>query len=358
MLPGHRNGHKAKKVTAPGKRKKGDCAEKRANRADARKGARRPGRPRIPILLGLVIALALLAGLAPAARASSSARPPALYSTRARPAPSRAAGPGPEGGVIGNAPYCNRDYERLAGNQYIAYNDDLGDYTCLQTADQQDATGFQVTTFDQDVTKRVGAFPNIFAGFEWGRHPENSFLPAEESEDGNPLVAVSVNSVPGGDYNAAYDIWFNKTDPSDPWELGENNGAEVMIWLVNHQPPQGAGNYKIDGHSWTMMKWKAGNSQTKTTWRYIAFITTSNMTTATLRLNPFFKEAIRLDSLSPSWYLTNIAFGFEMRSGDLAGLAVKSFSVQDVRSGTIPLPPAPKKNPKPRKPMPVPPKTA
>src|ERR1700728_1725056 len=123
MLPGHRNGHKARNVTAFGKRKKGDCAEKRANRVDARKGARRPGRPRIPILLGLVIALALLAGLAPAARASSSARPPALSSTRARPVPSRAAGPGPEGGVIGNAPYCNRDYERLAGDQFIAYND-------------------------------------------------------------------------------------------------------------------------------------------------------------------------------------------------------------------------------------------
>jgi hypothetical protein len=77
-----------------------------------------------------------------------------------------------------------------------------------------------------------------FAGFEWGRHPENSFLPAEESQDGAPLVAVPVNTVPGGDYNAAYDI-----------------------------------------------------------------------TTAALRLNPFFKEAIRLGSLSPSWYLTNIAFG-------------------------------------------------
>jgi Glycosyl hydrolase family 12 len=259
MLPGYRNGHKARKVIALEKREKGDCAANRANRVDARRGLGRPDRPRIPILLGLVIALALLAGLAPAARASSSARSP-------------------------------------AGDRYIAYNDDLGDYTCLQTTDQQDANGFRVTTFKQDVTKRVGASPNI-------------------------------------DYYAAYDIWFNKTDPPDPWELGENNGADLMIWLVNHQPPQGTGNYKIDGHSWTMMKWTAGNSQTKTTWRYIAFITTPNLTTAALRLNPFFKEAIRLGSLSPSWSLTNIAFGFEMRGGDLAGLAVNSFSVQDVRSG-------------------------
>jgi glycosyl hydrolase family 12 len=201
-----------------------------------------------------------------------------------------------------------------------------------------------VSTFTQDVRGRVGAFPNIFAGFEWGRHPENSFLPAEESNDGNPLVAVSVKSVPGGDYNAAYDIWFNKTDPTDPWQLGGNNGAEIMIWLVTHERLQGTGNYQIDGRSWRMMKWEANNPRTGLTWRYIAFIAPSDMTTATLRLNPFFKEAIVLGSLSPSWYLTNIAFGFEMRGGALAGLGVKSFSVQDVRSGTIPLPPPPKKN--------------
>lgn len=190
-----------------------------------------------------MIALALLAGLAPAAHLVERA----------------AAGPvlDPSGPSA------------QSGGRYIAYNDDLGDYTCLQTTDQQHATGFRVRTFKQDVARRVGVFPNIFAGFERGRHPENSFLPAEESKDGDPLVAVSVK-------------------------------------------------------------------------------------TATLRLNPFFREATRLGSLSPSWYLTNIAFGFEMRGGHLAGLAVRSFSVQGVRSGTIPKPPPPKKKPNPRKPTPVP----
>jgi hypothetical protein len=250
--------------------------------------------------------------------------------------PSLTTGLTPDAGVAGDAPYCDRDYEVLTDGLYIAYNDDLGDYTCLQTTDQQHATGFRVAAFTQDIKGHVGAFPNIFAGFEWGRHPDNSFLPAEESKDGDPLATVSVKLMPIGYYNAAYDIWFNKTDPNDPWELGENNGAEVMIWLVNHEIPLGTGNYTIDGHSWRMMKWRARNSQTGRTWNYIAFIAPSDITTATLRLNPFFREAVRLDSLSPSWYLTNISFGFEMRGGRLAGLAVKSFSVQDVRSGAIP----------------------
>ena len=63
-------------------------------------------------------------------------------------------------------------------------------------------------------------------------------------------------------------------------------------------------------------------------------------------MNPFFEEAIALGWLSPSWYLTNIGFGFEMFSGNLAGLAVKSFSLTGVRSGTIPPAPTPKPKPK------------
>jgi len=65
MRPGYRNGHKVRKVIALGKREKGDCAENRGDGVDARKGLGRPRCPRIPILLGLMVALAPLAGLAP-----------------------------------------------------------------------------------------------------------------------------------------------------------------------------------------------------------------------------------------------------------------------------------------------------
>jgi hypothetical protein len=100
----------------------GIAPDNRGNMVGARPKAGQPGRRRIPILLGLMIALALPAGLA-----SASVAP----------------GLTPDDGVVGNSPYCDRDYEQLAGDQYIAYNDDLGDYTCLQTTDQQHATGFR-----------------------------------------------------------------------------------------------------------------------------------------------------------------------------------------------------------------------
>jgi Glycosyl hydrolase family 12 len=311
-----------------------------------RKKGSGPGLLRFRVLLGLVLAFALLAGLGPAALASSGAVPSAATSTRVAPVPAPGVGLTPDGGVVRNTKYCNRDYERLDEGKYIAYNDDSGDYTCLLTIDQQHVSSFRVTTFKQKIPGGVGAFPNIFAGFEWGRHPKNSFLPTKESNDGDPLVSVTVKSVPGGYYNAAYDIWFNKTDPANPWKLRGNNGTEVMIWLVNHEGPQGSGSHKIDGHSWRMMKWVAKNRQTGTTWKYIAFIATSNLTSATLWLNPFFKVAMAQLWLSRSWYLTNIGFGFEMYSGHLAGLAVNNFSLRDLKSGTLPAPP--KKKLKPR----------
>ena len=295
---------------------------------------------------------ALMAGLGPTALASpSTGSPSASSATRSGPVPNPTIGVTPDGGVVGNASYCNRDYERLGGDRYIAYNDDSGDYTCLQTTNQQHATGFRVTTFERKLAGGVGAFPNIFAGFEWGRHPKNSFLPVKETKDGTPLAAVSVKTVPGGYYNAAYDIWFNKTDPYDPWQLGGNNGTEVMIWLVNHEGHLGAGDYKIDGTSWRVMKWIAENHRTGTTWHYIAFIAPSTITSAKLWLNPFFRKSMALGWLSSSWYLTNVGFGFEMFSGNLPGLAVKSFSLQDLHSGTLPpkpKPPTPKPVPKPK----------
>jgi Glycosyl hydrolase family 12 len=300
---------------------------------------------RARVLVGAGVALALAAGLALSALTAPGPGPGWGPGSTPGPVPAPASGITPAGGVIGNSPYCSRDYERLDGDDYIAYNDDSGDYTCLRTTNQQTATGFTVTAFQQDIPGGVGAYPNVFAGFEWGRHPKNSFLPAEESKDGDPETAVSVTSVPGGYYNAAYDIWFNQTDPDDPWTLGRDNGTEVMIWLVTHEASQGSGHYKIDGRTWRMMKWVAGNHQTGATWNYIAFIAPNDVTTANLALNPFFKEAIALDWLSPSWYLTTVGFGFEMFSGNLAGLAVKSFNLTGVQSGAIPPAPTPKKKP-------------
>lgn len=237
--------------------------------------------------------------------------------------------PEPAGGVVGPHPYCARDYERVHGDHYIAYNDDFGSYTCLQTRNQDRSANFTVTSWDQG-NDRIGAFPNIFAGWEYGRHPQRSWNPIADDADGSPEVDVNFTHVPGGDYNAAWDIWFNRTDPSNPATLGQNDGTEVMIWLVNHTYFHPAWTVWIQNRPWQVMSWIATNRSNGAQWHYIAFIAPADLSHATLWLNTFFDEATALGDLNPRWYLTSVAFGYELAFGDFNGLAVNDFAVNYV----------------------------
>jgi hypothetical protein len=270
---------------------------------------RRPTARRIRPLVGLAAGLALVVG-AP------------LYALAAQ-------GPKADGGVAGPQPYCARDYERLHDDHYIAYNDDFGSYTCLQTRDERQSANFTVTSWNRG-NDHIGAYPNIFAGWEYGRHPANSWNPIADDADGSPEAYVNFTHTPGGDYNAAWDIWFNRTDPSDPTITGQNDGTEVMIWLVNHTFFHPALTVWVEGRPWKVMSWIATNRSNRVQWHYIAFIAPGDVSGARLWLNPFFDEATALGDLNPHWYLTSVAFGYELASGDFDGLTVKDFAVNYV----------------------------
>jgi hypothetical protein len=240
-----------------------------------------------------------------------------------------APGPQPEGGVTGAQPYCARDYERLHGDHYISYNDDFGSYTCLRSRNQQTSANFTVTTWNQG-NQRIGAFPNIFAGWEYGRHPARSWNPVQEAADGSPQAYVDFSSIPGADYNGAWDIWFNRTDPADPSTIGQNNGAEVMIWLVNHTGFHPTWTVSIEHVRWQVMAWIATNRATGVQWHYLAFIAPHDIPRAALWLNPFFDEAIALGDLNRDWYLTSVAFGYELAAGHFDGMSVRDFAVNYV----------------------------
>jgi hypothetical protein len=237
--------------------------------------------------------------------------------------------PRPDGGVVGSKPYCARDYERLHGNHYIAYNDDFGSYTCLQTKDQQHKANFTVTSWQQ-VSDRIGAFPNIFAGWEYGRHPANSWNPIADDMDGSPEAFVSLSAVPGGQYNATWDIWFNKTYPSNLYLHGQNDGAEIMVWLVNHTSLHPTATVEVGGRTWQFMSWMASNKSNGTRWHYVAFIAPRDLTHATLWLNQFFDAATAFGDLDPHWYMTSVSFGYELAFGDFKGLKVNDFAVNYV----------------------------
>jgi hypothetical protein len=70
----------------------------------------------------------------------------------------------------------------------------------------------------------------------------------------------------GGAFDAAYDVWFNRT----PSTGGQPDGTELMIWLDHGGGVQPAGSkvatVTIDGASWDLWMGKMES------WKYVAYV--------------------------------------------------------------------------------------
>lgn len=176
---------------------------------------------------------------------------------------------------------------------------------------------FTVTTANFNMPNGAPAsYPSIFKGCHWGTCTSGSGMPVQVSS-ATASTSVSITTT-SGNWDSAYDIWFNTT----PTTSGQPNGTELMIW-VNHQGfPQPIGSKRatvtIDGSSWDV--W-IGNSG----WNVISYVKTSPATSVSLDLKPFFQDAVSRGQLQNSWYLIAIEYGFEIWTGG-QGLAVNSFS--------------------------------
>jgi hypothetical protein len=200
---------------------------------------------------------------------------------------------------------------------YNIYNDNFGAGTCLTnkgnaafTLVRSTADGF------------YGAFPNISSGWEWGVEPLHSYTyPVKEKDDGHPISSVSVHLINSGVWNAAYDMWFSTYKQTD----GQDNGAEVMIWLDCRENCLAGTPVRIEGVWFLKRQWIANHNGTH--WDYTAFVALTHRTYfKNLWLNPFYTNA----GVNPNWYLTSIDFGFELVTGG-TGLAVNSYSLTGVR---------------------------
>jgi hypothetical protein len=199
---------------------------------------------------------------------------------------------------------------------YNIYNDNFGAGTCLTN------TGKAAFTLVRSTADGFyGAFPNISSGWEWGVEPLHSYTyPVKEKDDGHPISSVSVHLVNSGVYNAAYDMWFSTYKQKD----GQDNAAEVMIWLACHGNCMSGTPVRIEGVWFLERSWIAYHNGVH--WDYTAFVAEHNRTYFNnLWLNPFYTAA----GVNPNWYLTSIDFGFELVTGG-TGLRVNSYSLRSV----------------------------
>ena len=146
----------------------------------------------------------------------------------------------------------------------------------------------------------------------------------------------------GGNYNAAYDVWFAKSPPA----AGSYNDAVsgfIMVWLYKpgaSQPIGSSGNTRtatIAGHTWTVWRGPRVGAATGTDGNgrpVISYVANdSPVKDLSFDLKNFIDDAVANGSadmsagggitqaFSSSWYLTDVFAGFEIWSGgDAKGL--------------------------------------
>ena len=125
-----------------------------------------------------------------------------------------------------------------------------------------------------------------------------------------------------GEWDDAYDIWLD----SDPNAGHSNNSAgdhlELMIWLDHTPaaqpiPPQVASEVKIGANTFDI--WHGGDNTA-------SYVLSPPSDTISVDLYDVIKDAIARGYAQPSWYVTDVEFGFEIWNGG-AGLGCANFTV-------------------------------
>jgi hypothetical protein len=191
-------------------------------------------------------------------------------------------------------------------------------------------TSFTVSSgnFTNSTSGAPATYPSIFKGCHWGNCTTNSGMPVQVSSLGSATSTWSVTTASGA-YNISYDIWIN----SQPTTSGQPDSGELMIWLgrgSGNGTPQPAGSVvgtvTISGRSWQVWYYTGFG------WPYVAYLATSNTTSATIDIKAFINDAVSRGYFRSSGYLVAIEAGFEIWNGGI-GLTSNSFSAS-VTSGS------------------------
>ena len=223
---------------------------------------------------------------------------------------------------------CNFQTAPVDGGSYTVNNNEWGSSApeCITTNGNAE---FRVanSSIQNGRDGAPGGYPHIYKGCDYGACTSGSGLPIRVSRIRAGTVTTSWRtSQPGGRsiYNAAYDIWFNKSPSTGG---GQANGTELMIWLNRHGPkhPYGsevASDVSIGGRSYSV--WFGGRTGRYGTVTYL--MNSGARSVRNLDLRPFEANAVGRGYLRKSWYLISVEAGFEVWQRG-RGLATKSFSV-------------------------------
>jgi hypothetical protein len=236
---------------------------------------------------------------------------------------------GQHGGVTTNGQFCGHSHEDVSHAQYIIDPGTFGSSVCLRYygQDQVDATGLTVTSY-AGYLGGVNAYPEIFGGYQWGRHPVRSFEPVRAWASGSPRIKVSWSALPGHAH-PAIDMWFSRRDPADPYLLRQNDGAEIMVWFTGDRhwnPPH----ITIDDGRYNLTWWETYHHGVH--WPLIIFSYAGGLKhSLNGDLKPFMTYAAAHTPMRMGMWLTSVAFGAELFSDSRPrGFSVHDFSLTGI----------------------------
>ncbi|GAA1073065.1 MULTISPECIES: RICIN domain-containing protein [Kitasatospora] len=212
---------------------------------------------------------------------------------------------------------------RIAGGRYIVQNNNWGDSTqqCLSVTD----TGFGISSesHNKPTNGAPASYPSVYAGCHYTNCTTGSGLPLQVSAFGNPQTSVGYRTIGSGEWDAAYDIWFD----SSPNPSGQNNGAELMIWGNHRGAPQPAGQKvgtaNLAGAAWDVWEGRLINGGIG--WNVVSYVRQQGTGSLSVNIKDFTEDSANRGYLNRAWYMTSVQFGFEPWVGG-TGLAVDSFS--------------------------------
>src|SRR5450631_2926058 len=270
-------------------------------------------------------------------------------------APGPAAACGQQTGALGSTTTASKDASMARQavtdtncKKYILFNNNWGQPTSTIQITNYAANSFtvqssQAATSGQGVP---GSFPSIYVGAN-GDLAGGTFntwsdtgLPKQISQIQSAQTTFTWSGKSGGNYNAAYDIWFSKSQPT----AGAYNDAIsgfIMVWLYKpgaNSPIGGSSKRStgtIAGHKWDVWVGVRGNTSTGTddaNRPVVSYVVQDGpVNTLTFDIKYFMNDAVQNASadkssggtsqaFDASWYLTDVFAGFEAWSGgDIVG---------------------------------------
>ncbi|WP_432839417.1 GH12 family glycosyl hydrolase domain-containing protein [Dactylosporangium sp. CA-092794] len=209
----------------------------------------------------------------------------------------------------------------IQGGRYVVMNNVWGtdQPQCINVT----STGFSISQANHNVPTNgaPAAYPAVYYGCHYANCSTGSILPLRVSDSRFAGIQTSVGmSFPSsGQWDAAYDIWFDPTARTD----GQNTGAEIMVWVNHAGAPQPVGSKvgtaNIAGGAWDVWEGNIG-------WNVVSYVRQPGTGSVSFAPASFFNDAVSRGYAQNSWYLTSIQAGFEPWTGG-QGLAVNTFSV-------------------------------